>query len=79
MDGCVDDQDYDDGTENHHPIGKLNARYLYLFAKPFHDCSSHTRIAAYQERNATEVRLYMSKFLYRRQRDDEETQERGLL
>jgi hypothetical protein len=79
MDGCVDDQDYDDGTENHHPIGKLNARYLYLFAKPFHDCSSHARIAAYQERNATEVRLYMSKFLYRRQSDDEETQERGLL
>ncbi len=36
-DGCVDDQDYNDGAQNDHPIGKLNARYRCLFAKPFHD------------------------------------------
>ena len=27
MDGCVDDQDYNDGAQNDHPIGNLNARY----------------------------------------------------
>ena len=37
MDGCVDDQDYNDGAKNDHPIGKLNARYRCLFAKSFHD------------------------------------------
>jgi hypothetical protein len=37
MDGCVDDQDYNDGAQNDNPIGKLNARYRCLFAKPFHD------------------------------------------
>jgi hypothetical protein len=37
MDGCVDDQDYNDGAQNDHPIGKLSARYRCLFAKPFHD------------------------------------------
>ena len=34
MDGCVDDQDYNDGAQNDNPIGKLNARYRCLFAKP---------------------------------------------
>ena len=33
MDGCVDDQDYNDGAQNDHP----NARYRCLFAKPFRD------------------------------------------
>ena len=37
VDGCVDDQDYNDGAQNDHPIGKLNAGYRCLFAKPFHD------------------------------------------
>jgi hypothetical protein len=37
MDGRVDDQDYNDGAHNDHPIGKLNARYRCPFAKPFHD------------------------------------------
>ena len=37
VDGCVDDQDYNDGAQNDHPIGKLNARYRCLFAKPFQD------------------------------------------
>jgi hypothetical protein len=37
MDGCVDDQDYNDGAQNDNPFGKLNARYRCLFAKPFHD------------------------------------------
>jgi hypothetical protein len=37
MDGRVDDQDYNDGAQNDHPIGKLNARYRCPFAKPFHD------------------------------------------
>ena len=37
MDGCVDDQDYNDGAQNDHPIGNLNARYRRLLAKPFHD------------------------------------------
>jgi hypothetical protein len=32
MDGCVDDQDYNDGAQNDNPIGKLNARYRCLFA-----------------------------------------------
>jgi hypothetical protein len=36
MDGCVDDQDYNDGAQNDHPIGKLNARYRCPFTKPFH-------------------------------------------
>ena len=40
MDGCVDDQDYNDGAQNDHPIGKLDARYRCLFAKPFHDYPS---------------------------------------
>src|SRR5271169_4653067 len=39
MDGCVDDQDYNNGTENDHPIGNLNARYRCFFVKPFHDLS----------------------------------------
>jgi hypothetical protein len=34
---CVDDQHYDDSAQNDHPIGKFNARYRCLFAKPFHD------------------------------------------
>ena len=37
MDGCVDDQDYNDGAQNDHPIGNLNARYRRLLAKPFRD------------------------------------------
>jgi hypothetical protein len=34
---CVDDQDYNDGAKNEHPIGNLNARYSCFPAKPFHD------------------------------------------
>jgi hypothetical protein len=37
MGECVDDQHYNDSAQNDHPIGKLNARYRCLFAKPFHD------------------------------------------
>jgi len=37
MDECVDDQHYNDSVQNDHPIGKFNARYRCLFAKPFHD------------------------------------------
>jgi len=37
MDGCVDDQDHNNGTQNDHPIGNLNARYRCLFGKPFYD------------------------------------------
>jgi hypothetical protein len=33
---CVDEQDYNDGTQNDHPIGNLNARYRRFLAKPFH-------------------------------------------
>ena len=46
MDGVVNDHDYNDGAQNHHPIGKLNARYRCPFAKPFHDYPSHTQTAA---------------------------------
>ena len=33
----VDEQDYNDSAQNDHPIGKLNASYRCLFAKPVHD------------------------------------------
>ena len=51
VDGCVDDQDYNDGAQNDHPIGKLNARYRCLFAKPFHDYPA-IQTAARQGRSA---------------------------
>jgi hypothetical protein len=34
---CVDEPDYNDGAQNDHPIGNLNARYRRFPAKPFHD------------------------------------------
>ena len=34
---CVDEQDYDGGTQNDSPIGHLNAGYRCFLAKPFHD------------------------------------------
>jgi hypothetical protein len=37
MNERVDDQDYNNGAQNDHPIGNLNARYRCLPAKPFHD------------------------------------------
>jgi hypothetical protein len=37
--GRVDEQDYNDGTQNDPPIGNLNARYRCFLAKPFHDVS----------------------------------------
>ena len=37
MDGCVDDQDYNNGAQYDHPIGNLNASYRCLLVKPFHD------------------------------------------
>jgi len=37
MDGCVDNQDYNDGAQDDHPIGQFNACYRCPFAKPFHD------------------------------------------
>ena len=59
MDGCVDDQDNNDGAQNDHPIGKLNARYRCLFAKPFHDYPpilsavrfNHARISQRRQHN----------------------------
>jgi hypothetical protein len=33
----VDEPDYNDGAQNDHPIGNLNARYRCCPAKPFHD------------------------------------------
>ena len=36
MDGRVDDQDHDDGAEDNHPVGNLDARYRRLLAKPLH-------------------------------------------
>jgi hypothetical protein len=92
MDGCVDDQDYNDGAQNDHPIGNLNARYRRLLAKPFRD-SSHIQTAAHRGRGAT---VCLSSFLpakttpsaspqstycfrrrsMRRQRDDKEMQQR---
>ena len=48
MDGRVDDQDYYDGAQNDHPIGKLNARCRCLFAKPFHDYPPMWALQTYQ-------------------------------
>ena len=39
VDGRVDDQDHNNGTQNDHPIGNLKACYRCLFVKPFHDLS----------------------------------------
>ena len=33
MDGRVDDQDHDDGAEDNHPVGNLDARYRRLLAR----------------------------------------------
>jgi len=38
--GYVDEQDYNDGTQNDPPIGNLNARYRCFLAKPIHDVFS---------------------------------------
>jgi hypothetical protein len=35
--GCVDEQHYDNGAQNDHPILNLNARYRCCPAKPFHN------------------------------------------
>ena len=35
----IDDQDYNDSTENDQPIGNLSARYRGFLVKPFHDFS----------------------------------------
>ena len=32
-----DEEDYNDGAQNEHPIGNLSARYRRFPAKPFHD------------------------------------------
>jgi hypothetical protein len=37
VDGRVNDQDHNNGTQDDHPIGNLNACYRCLFVKPFHD------------------------------------------
>jgi hypothetical protein len=34
---CVDEPDCNDGAQNDHPMGNLNARYRCFPAKPFHD------------------------------------------
>jgi hypothetical protein len=54
MDGCVEDQDYNDCAQNDHPIRKLNARYRCLFAKPFHDYPPILKQRLTKGRNATE-------------------------
>ena len=36
----ANEQDYNDGTQNEHPIGNLSARYRCFPAKPFHDFPS---------------------------------------
>jgi hypothetical protein len=58
MDGCVDDQDYNDGAQNDHPIGNLNARYRRLLAKPFHDFLPYSNSSSPRTR-----RDGMSKFV----------------
>ena len=35
--GVVDERDYNDGTQNNHPIGNLSADYRCFSLKPFHD------------------------------------------
>jgi hypothetical protein len=35
--GVVDEQDYNDGTQNNQPIGNLSASYRCFPLKPFHD------------------------------------------
>jgi hypothetical protein len=59
LDGCVDDQDYNDGAQNDHPIGNLNARYRRLLAKPFHDFLPYSNSSSPRTR-----RDGMSKFVF---------------
>ena len=40
MDGCVDDQDYNDGAQNDHPIGNLNARSVEQLAADLKDLAA---------------------------------------
>jgi len=35
--GVVDEQDYNDGTQNNQPIGNLSVSYRCFPLKPFHD------------------------------------------
>ena len=85
MDECVDDQHYNDSAQNDHPIGKFNARYRCLFAKPFHDrppildVSKYILSALATPASVSALPLAIYWFLrrsIRRQRDDTETQQR---
>ena len=49
VDGRVNDQDHNNGTQNDHPIGNLNACYRCLLIKPFHDFPPH-RIESLSQR-----------------------------
>jgi hypothetical protein len=44
--GSVDEQHYDNGAQNDHPIRDLNARYRCCPAKPFHDFPPGFRLRA---------------------------------
>ena len=61
----VDEQDYNDSAQNDHPIGKLNASYRCLFAKPVHDYPPILKQRLTKGETRRKVRgrgLYMSKF-----------------
>jgi hypothetical protein len=65
----VDEQDYNDSAQNDHPIGKLNASYRCLFAKPVHDYPPILKQRLTKGETRRKVRgrgLYMSKFFFRR-------------
>jgi len=65
----VDEQHYNDSAQNDHPIGKLNASYRCLFAKPVHDYPPILKQRLTKGETRRKVRgrgLYMSKFFYRR-------------
>jgi hypothetical protein len=61
----VDEQDYNDSAQNDHPIGKLNASYRCLFAKPVHNYPPILKQRLTKGETRRKVRgrgLYMSKF-----------------
>ena len=61
----VHEQDYNDSAQNDHPIGKLNASYRCLFAKPVHDYPPILKQRLTKGETRRKVRgrgLYMSKF-----------------
>jgi hypothetical protein len=56
---CVDETDCNDGAQNDHPIGNLNARYRCFPARPFHDFPPHARATGQDRRRASITRAVL--------------------